>query len=101
VKVKATNNLKHIEQLKRPIKVEVINTMHSLLIDGDEVDLWYLFSENEMQVFVNGECFISTKFYPSRLMLNYNNVIEVAVHMRQQFWLEKNKQEKMKDSGLF
>jgi ribosomal protein L31 len=76
------------------LNVEVISSNHTLMINDSQIDLWYMFDSGSLQMFVDGRLIISSRFHPSRLMLNYNNIIEVAVRV---YEFDKKYNEKTKD----
>lgn len=60
------------------ITATIISTHHCIQINDVQIDIWYEFTHNLMQVFADGKCIIITHYNPSRLILSYTNIIDVA-----------------------
>jgi hypothetical protein len=79
--------------MKTPRKhhiVDIVTTQHTVIINGAQIDILYLFDSNVIMMFVDGEVVQEAKFHPSRLVINYVNLIEVAEHIYE-LWMRKQK----------
>jgi hypothetical protein len=63
----------------KTLTTEIITTQHCIKINEDWIELIYIFNESTLQVYVNEELVYSNRFNPSRIVLSYLNVLEVAV----------------------
>ena len=61
------------------LNTEIITTQHCIKVNEDWIELIYIFNESTLQVHLNSELIYSRKFDPSRIVLSYLNVIEVAI----------------------
>jgi hypothetical protein len=79
--------------MKTPRKhhtVDIVTTQHTVIINKAQIDILYLFDSNTILIFVDGEIVQEAKFHPSRLVINYINLIEVAEHIYE-LWMRKKK----------
>lgn len=70
-----------MKKLVQHLNTCITSTSHTLIINDDQVDLFYLFEALELQVYVNGSLIYSRNFQPGRVALNYINVIDVAIQI--------------------
>lgn len=61
------------------MKATIISSQFTVMIDGYQIDICYLYESNWMETYVDGECVSNTKFNPSRLTLSFTNLLHVAV----------------------
>lgn len=60
------------------MKATIIDTHHCIEIDGTQLDIFYNFINNTIQVYINGDHYISSTFHPGRVILSYTNILQVA-----------------------
>ena len=60
------------------MKAQLIDSHHCIMIDGQQVDIFYSFERNTLSVYIEAEEQIITRYNPARMVLNYNNIIDVA-----------------------
>lgn len=60
------------------MKAEIISTSHTIGIDNTQIDIFYFFVSHTMEVYANGILLIHAQFHPSRIILSYTNVIDIA-----------------------
>ena len=56
----------------------MISSIHTVVIDQTQIDLYYDFTKNIFQCYVDGAIQVDTIFRPNHVALNYGNVVEVA-----------------------
>ena len=56
----------------------IIDTHHCVEINNTQLDLFYNFISNTIEVYIDGQHYISAKFHPGRVILSYTNVLQVA-----------------------
>lgn len=60
------------------LKSTLIDSHHCVMINECQVDIFYSFDRNTLNVYVEGIQQIITRFTPARMVLNYNNILDVA-----------------------
>lgn len=60
------------------LQVRVISSQHCIEVEGEQIELIYIFSENLLQVHFNDRMIISTQMAVNKTQVNYANLIEVA-----------------------
>lgn len=60
------------------LKATIVSSHHTIQINEQQVDIFYEFNFNLIQVFVDGTCLTISHYNPSRLILSYTNIIDVA-----------------------
>lgn len=71
------------------MKAQVISSNHTVIIDENQIDLWYNFERSWMQIFVNGEEQVGYHFSPSFKSFNYVNILEVATTILKRYRVRK------------
>lgn len=77
------------------MKANILSTSHTIEIDKVQLDIFYFFSSHTMEVYIEGELFIHATFNPSRVILSYTNIIDIAVLYYDTYNKKKLKQEKL------
>lgn len=79
------------------MKAEILSTTHTIGIDKAQLDIFYFFRSHTMEVYVDGELMIHAQFNPSRMILSYTNVVDIAVFYYETYC--KREQKKAKDEA--
>lgn len=61
------------------MKAQIINSQHCIRIDDHYIEICYYFENNTMTVFVDDEQIRKVTYTPGRVMINYVNLIDVAI----------------------
>lgn len=76
-----TNYATKIRTPRKHHEVRIISTQHTVEINGLQIDISYIFEALTIQIFVEGKLVQSGLFHPSRLVINYVNLVEIAEHI--------------------
>lgn len=82
------------------MKATIIDTHHCIEIEGNQLDLFYNFINNTIQVYINGDHYISSTFHPGRVILSYTNVLQVGTTFYDHYITAKNKATKLMQKEL-
>lgn len=80
------------------MKAQIISTLHTVQVDNEQIDIYYDFPTSTLQIFVEGENHLSSNFNPSRQILSYNNILDIATTYYLQH--KKRRQRHEKESQL-
>jgi len=69
------------------LNVKVILSQHCIEVEGVQIELIYLFGDNSLHVYIEDKLVLSTQIRVNKTMINYNNLIEVAVT----YWRQEDK----------
>jgi|KBSSwiStaDraftv2_1062776.scaffolds.fasta_scaffold195431_2 hypothetical protein len=61
------------------MKAKIIDTHHTVQIENIQIDLFYNFNDGMLEVYIDGNYFVRSRFNPSRQILSYTNVLDVSV----------------------
>lgn len=56
----------------------ITQSSHTVMFGEDQVDIFYFFNSNNMHVYINGQSIFVGIYNPSRLVLSYSNILNVA-----------------------
>lgn len=73
--------------------MKVIQSQHCIEVEGVQIELIYLFGANELHVYVEDRLVLSTQIRVNKTMINYANLIEVAVN----YWKHDTKKRELKE----
>lgn len=62
------------------MKAQIISTAHTVEVNNEQLDIFYFFELQTMEVYVSGELLMQATFHPSRAILSYTNVVDVATY---------------------
>lgn len=77
------------------MKGEILATNHTIVIDGQQIDLWFNFRESTIQAFIDGVLVMSSHYSSTHKSFNYINILEVATTLLQNHELKKLHLEKL------
>ena len=114
LKQKSHENIRHLQsfnhQSKLPmspnnyshytansLQVKVIQSQHCIEVEGTQIELIYLFGANTLHVYLEDKLVLSTQIRVNKTMVNYSNLIEVAVNYWKQ---EENRKRKIEKEEL-
>lgn len=60
------------------MEATITQSNHTVMFADDQVDIFYFFGSNNMHVYINGVSIFVGMYNPSRLVLSYTNIIQVA-----------------------
>ena len=60
------------------MKAAIISTQVTFLIDGFQIDIFYLFDSLRLHIYIDGHLVTDTLFQPARHTFNYLNMSELA-----------------------
>ena len=61
------------------MKAEIVTSQFTVMADGYQIDICYLWSSNWMEIYIDGELITYAKFNPARVTLSYTNILHVAI----------------------
>lgn len=78
------------------MKGTIINSHHTLIIDGHQIDIVYYFQNSWMEIYIEGTLTTAALYHPSRQVLNYINLLEVGATTLEKFKRTQQQEEKIK-----
>jgi hypothetical protein len=82
------------------MKATIIDTHHTVLINNEQVDLIYNFIDSTLTCFIDARQVTKAYFKPSRMILSYTNVMEVASYYYDMNEKRKSKEQKQQQREL-
>jgi hypothetical protein len=67
------------------MRAEIVTSQFTVMADGYQIDICYLWSNNILEIYVDGELITYSKFNPARITLSYTNILHVAVESLKHF----------------
>ncbi len=61
------------------MRAEIVTSQFTVMADGYQIDICYLWSNNILEIYVDGELITYAKFNPARITLSYTNILHVAI----------------------
>lgn len=71
--------MSHMPNNQRALEVKVISSQHCIEVEGQQIELIYLFQSNTLQVHFNDRLILNTQMAVNKTQVNYANLIEVAI----------------------
>lgn len=79
------------------MKAQIITTAHTVGVNDEQLDIFYFFELQQMEVYVNGSLLIQATFHPSRAILSYTNVVDVATYYYDTYLRKERAREKERE----
>ncbi len=79
------------------MKATILQSHHVVQIDNTQIDLFYFFTTNNIQIYMEGQLYISVQFNPARTILSYTNILDVTSYYYERWIKEQNRIAKLNE----